>query len=519
VYCDLGWGDAAAADLSLAVQACHLLVNIELEGNGVADEGCRVLFEAFAACSSLAQITLRSNRVGDVGARHIAEQMPRCLSMEELDLSFNKIANAPWDCRGGFATFWGWLEVSCLTPAIFAYSNDRKVLTPTLPSMFHSVLLTSAWLLLAQGQTCEDSQDVSFLQHALKIGDLGAEVATSAATSPKIATHSLFVKFHKVAGSTWRGFVDEMTGETQACSGNCGNTKWICDQQLSESEPKLREWCYQTKVSWLNTCDRPMHTCTFHQSLEIVREAVSGKTLTLANSSDLAAVSNLWPDKKRLNLLWGVEWARVWLPGNFQNKRILVTTLLREPKERIRSFYYFKNSAPTREGFKAFLEFRRDFVLGNMTQERYEAEKGHQDRAFTTMSLLLRSCCEYETWLGDGSVAKAKLVLSTQFDLVGITERMNDALVSLGRLYGLSAEETARIGLKADQDKLDNSENKLDWTDEELNLTTLVAEKGTQIYDFGQELFERQSVSLFGTYENLRAAVETFEKMDPESLE
>ena len=26
---------------------------------------------------------------------------------------------------------------------------------------------------------------------------------------------------------------------------------------------------------------------------------------------------------------------------------------------------------------------------------------------------------------------------------------MNDALVSLGRLYGLSAEETARIGLKA----------------------------------------------------------------------
>jgi len=94
VYCDLGWGDAAAADLSLAVQACHLLVNIELEGNGVADEGCRVLFEAFAACSSLAQITLRSNRVGDVGARHIAEQMPRCLSMEELDLSFNKIANA-----------------------------------------------------------------------------------------------------------------------------------------------------------------------------------------------------------------------------------------------------------------------------------------------------------------------------------------------------------------------------------------------------------------------------------------
>eukprot|EP00439_Symbiodinium_sp_Y106_P011660 s6783_g1.t1 len=212
--------------------------------NGVADEGCRVLFEAFAACSSLAQITLRSNRVGDVS-------------------------------------------------------------TLTLPSMFHSLLRASAWLLLAQAETCEDSQDVSFLQHALKIGDLGAEVTTSAATSPKIATHSLFVKFHKVAGRS----------EKDACSGNCGNTKWICDQQLSAQEPTLRQFCYNTRASQLNTCDRPMHTCTFHQSLEVIREAVSGKTLTPANS-------NLWPDKKRLNLLWRVEWARVWLPWNFQNKRI-----------------------------------------------------------------------------------------------------------------------------------------------------------------------------------------------------
>lgn len=94
VYCDLGWGDRAAADLSLAVKACFLLVNIELEGNNVADEGCRVLFEAFADCASLAQITLRANRVGDLGAHYITEQLPRCLQLQELDLSFNKMGNA-----------------------------------------------------------------------------------------------------------------------------------------------------------------------------------------------------------------------------------------------------------------------------------------------------------------------------------------------------------------------------------------------------------------------------------------
>lgn len=94
VYCDLGWGDRAAADLSLAVKACFLLVNIELEGNNVADEGCGVLFEAFTDCASLAQITLRSNRLGDQGARYVTRYLPQCLQLEELDLSFNKIGNA-----------------------------------------------------------------------------------------------------------------------------------------------------------------------------------------------------------------------------------------------------------------------------------------------------------------------------------------------------------------------------------------------------------------------------------------
>ena len=42
------------------------------------------------------------------------------------------------------------------------------------------------------------------------------------------------------------------------------------------------------------------------------------------------------------------------------------------------------------------------------------------------MFMLLRSCCEYETWLGDGSVDRAKLTLATQFDLVGITGRLDE---------------------------------------------------------------------------------------------
>ena len=74
-------------------------------------------------------------------------------------------------------------------------------------------------------------------------------------------------------------------------------------------------------------------------------------------------------------------------------------------------------------------------MAGNMTQEAFENE---------SWPLFLQTCCEYEAYLGDGSVEKAKLTLATQFNLVGITERMSEGLVSLGRLYGLTPWEARR---------------------------------------------------------------------------
>jgi len=94
VYCDLGWGDRAAAELSNAVKDCILLTSIELEGNDIADDGCEPLMAAFTKCRDLAHITLRSNRIGDKGARHIAAALPQLQHMQDLDLSFNKIGNA-----------------------------------------------------------------------------------------------------------------------------------------------------------------------------------------------------------------------------------------------------------------------------------------------------------------------------------------------------------------------------------------------------------------------------------------
>ncbi|CAE7728950.1 unnamed protein product, partial [Symbiodinium pilosum] len=132
-----------------------------------------------------------------------------------------------------------------------------------------------------------------------------------------------------------------------------------------------------------------------------------------------------------------------------------------------------------------------------------------------SMGILLRSCCEYEAFLGNGSVEHSVLALATQFDLVAITERFNEGLVSLGRLYGLPVQNLAAIG-RSIGEKNEGS-RKLDWTDEEFRLATYMSNKSTYIYNFAQKLFDRQALSLFGSAERLKDAVAAFEALNPGS--
>ena len=354
--------------------------------------------------------------------------------------------------------------------------------------------------------------ELSLLQHTLTLDARDAESPSDIAT--QMQSYSLFVKFHKVAGTTWRSYVDRITGQLEPCSRDCGYPAWDCQEYYPNDEEAFEKCC---KVPWQNiSCPRPglAHSCTYHQSLAVIRQAVAGQELTTV-APDMADLGNLWPSSDRLKLLWNVDWARTWLPSDLHNKRILVTTILREPTEKIRSYYYFKNPIASRQGFKSFLEFRRDFVSGNWTQQQFDSQASGKDRGSTSLPILLRSCCEYETWLGNGSVERAKLTLGTQFDLVGITERMEEGLLSLGKLYGLTTEQVATVG-RSIPHELDNSDNKLDWTEEERALATFVAQKSTAIYGLAQELFQRQSTALFGSEENLQAAVAAFKALNPD---
>ena len=99
----------------------------------------------------------------------------------------------------------------------------------------------------------------------------------------------------------------------------------------------------------------------------------------------------------------------------------------------------------SREGFGGFLRFCRDYVAGNWTLEQFERQKS-LFRGAKSLAILRRSCCEYERYLGEESLEKSLVTLSTMFDLVGLQEKMDESLVTLGRLYGLTPHEVAEIG-------------------------------------------------------------------------
>mmetsp|Transcript_3549 Transcript_3549/g.8564 ORF Transcript_3549/g.8564 Transcript_3549/m.8564 type:complete len:401 (+) Transcript_3549:38-1240(+) len=378
---------------------------------------------------------------------------------------------------------------------------------------FVLIVLLGASLQTALGQYDAETErlrtDVVFLQHALRLQDDSRVQVVQVDKD----MHSLFVKFHKVAGTTWQLYLIRMIGEWYDCGSLCGNPDWVCEQKAGPNSPEA-ESCKGQSVSWavVPFCQDPRNrprSCTSHPSTDVIREAVSGRTLAVA-SPVLSDLQNLYPDARRFELLARVSWARSWLPSTFVQKRLKLTTILREPTERLRSYYYYDNAYSSRQGFNGFLAFCRDYVAGNWSLEQFEHQKSFF-RGAKSLAILRRSCCEYERYLGEESLEKSLATLSTMFDLVGLQERMDESLVSLGKLYGLTPHDVAKIGRTVPPDCNSNSD-KLEWTEEELRMAQYVSNKSQEIYKLGQKLFKNQVVKLFGSEQNLNSAVDIFVK-------
>ena len=385
------------------------------------------------------------------------------------------------------------LDVSCCS--YFALAREKPM---TGLSVCFSCLL-----LLAAAEECVE-ETPQFLQRGLELGRLSAAglpevslTAEQARAKDQLSEFFLFVKFHKVGSSTMRHVILSVTQSDIMCTQQCGNPYWPCMQKAIDGAECLAKFFSGGNPG----CSLVPSGCTSHAGLGVIEDAYKSQ-ISVANSSDLTSLKNLWPDSKRYALLSASAKASYFLPSTWgPQKRIVITTILREPAEKLRSYFYYVNPEPTHQRFAQFLGFQRDYVAGNWTSEEFELQKSWP-RGASTLSIVHRSCCEFHQWLGQGDVAKSQRVLATQFDLVGLNERMDETVVCLGRLYGKTPEEMGLLRRTAVDDKVNDV--KLDWLPREREMAAYITAKDKEVYNFGAKLFDLQSISLWNNAETLK---------------
>mmetsp|Transcript_30590 Transcript_30590/g.37536 ORF Transcript_30590/g.37536 Transcript_30590/m.37536 type:complete len:291 (+) Transcript_30590:1-873(+) len=267
------------------------------------------------------------------------------------------------------------------------------------------------------------------------------------------------------------------------CS-SCGLHLFTCQEEgLTEAECALRDFA---QCPWTASCTRD-------GGLKILEAGVAGKNFSSVNTSDFTSLKNLWPDKKRHELLVSSAMASHWLPMDWGlKKRVLITTVLRDPVERLRSVFYSLSPDHSPEKFKDFLQVQQKMAKNNQTAEGWHWRKA------------IQGCCEYAHYLGNGDVNLSKKVLVSQFDFVGIAENMTETLAALAWLYG---KTPSGMGILARDTLLKVPEPEA-WDPEDLEVATNVTAKDREIYEFGKQLFRRQAVSMWSKEEVLKKQAE-----------
>mmetsp|Transcript_15349 Transcript_15349/g.33199 ORF Transcript_15349/g.33199 Transcript_15349/m.33199 type:complete len:581 (-) Transcript_15349:136-1878(-) len=89
----LALGPKGAQRVAQVLDSASIIVNVELQGNYVLDEGVGYLVPTFTNLPILQKLSLAGNAIGDEGAYHLSELMSIAPKLVELDLSFNRIGD------------------------------------------------------------------------------------------------------------------------------------------------------------------------------------------------------------------------------------------------------------------------------------------------------------------------------------------------------------------------------------------------------------------------------------------
>jgi len=164
-----------------------------------------------------------------------------------------------------------------------------------------------------------------------------------------------------------------------------------------------------------------------------------------------------------------------WVPPGSDLK---VFTVLRDPSERLRSKYYFQRSGwcgrkygdvcpAVRLSFMEWMKYEKDPNDPNIPQDMGSMDAAHEQQA----------CCEYTKTLGDGDLSTALRSLKF-FDVVGITERMDETVNEIVRVVNGASEFKAEIGKRRD-----NTSTKKPWTPEEKKMADWLTRDDRVIYE------------------------------------
>jgi len=286
----------------------------------------------------------------------------------------------------------------------------------------------------------------------------------------------LFVKFHKVGGTTFMRLINRaFNTTTELCANSCGAE------------------CPRGETTSL---------CTGHASLKATSRV-------LRNAWSLQHAASLPAEERRARqhaalLKSGAKWLRPCRGGAAPHVGLRTATLLRDPAERLRSKYYFqRNTSRCSRNLGDLCAATRMTFLEWMTARE---KHGADDKVGTD----LQACCEYVTRLGGGSVDLAVRTLQSQFDVVGVTERYEEAVLMLGDALELPPERLRYGASSTVEVARNNTAAKLPWTEAERRAADKLTAKDRKVYEVAKDLARRRAEALYGGPRALRAAVHEY---------
>ena len=185
-----------------------------------------------------------------------------------------------------------------------------------------------------------------------------------------------------------------------------------------------------------------------------------------------------------------------WVPCALPSKSLLFVTLLRDPAERLRSKYYFRragawcgeiNCAAKNESFTEW--------MGGKLLDGVEANDAEV-------------CCEYTA---AGGVAWAKAVVATHFDVIGITERFDEAVVEIVRHLSRTTPTLTYAQIPCPGNARANP-LKEPWTAQERELAEGLVADDRELYDYAARLSTERSLKHWGTEVALAAEARAMRK-------